>query len=193
MKSDDVLKDIALLAVRVGVGASIAAHGAQKMFGAFGGAGIGGTSQFLSSLGFTPGEKFAKASCATEIASGVLITAGALGPVGPAMLASVMIVAAETVHRKNGYFQSKNGFELNAMYFLMALVLANVGPGSLSIDRALGLKDKLGATAGWTVFAGGILAAAAILGQRQNAPHTHVETGTIDPASVRDAAKEAQR
>lgn len=183
MKSDDVLTDVALLAVRLGVGASIAAHGAQHMFGSFGGPGIEGASKLMSSLGFAPGKKFAKASAATELTSGILMAAGALGPVGPAMMTSFMIVAAETVHRKNGYFQTKSGIELNAIYILLALVLANTGPGSLSIDRAIGLDKKIGATAGWLALAGGVAAAVLVLGQRRTPPTARVETGTTESDS----------
>ncbi|GAC1652270.1 MAG: hypothetical protein NVS9B12_01480 [Vulcanimicrobiaceae bacterium] len=186
MKSDKPLKDAALLLARVAVGASIAAHGAQKMFGLFGGPGLGDAGKFMHSLGFRPGEKYAKLSAGTEIAAGALIATGTLGPTGPAMLASVMLVAAETVHRKNGYFQSKNGFELKAVYVALALLLATEGNGAYALDHALGLDKYMRPTAGWLFFAGGIFGAFAMLSRREIAPPSvptiRVETGTTEPA-----------
>jgi putative oxidoreductase len=167
MNTDKLLRDLSLLAARLTLGGTIAAHGAQKMFGAFGGPGIEGASQFMSSLGFEPGEKYARASSAAEIASGTLISLGALGPIGPAMLLSVMITAIETVHRPKGYWNTNGGYEMNTMIILLALLLATEGYGSFSFDAALGIHEKTGATFGWLALAGGVGTAIALLQQRQ--------------------------
>src|SRR5215203_7448847 len=90
-----------LLALRLVLGLAMAAHGSQKLFGWFGGHGLAGTGGFFEMLGFKPGRAFAFAAGATEVLSGLLVAAGFLGPVGPALMLSVMIVAAVTVHWKN--------------------------------------------------------------------------------------------
>src|SRR5438552_10994517 len=100
-----------LLIARLIFGLLMAAHGAQKAFGWFGGYGLAGTGGFMENLGFRPGRLFAAAAAFGEIASGLLIAAGLFGPVGPALLLSVMIVAAVTVHWKNGVFVTSNGIE----------------------------------------------------------------------------------
>ena len=78
------------------------AHGSQKLFGWFGGYGIAGTAGFFEQLGFRPGRFFVITAALSEAASGILIALGLLGPIGPALLLSVMIVAAISVHWKNG-------------------------------------------------------------------------------------------
>jgi putative oxidoreductase len=116
----------------------MAAHGAQKLFGWFGGYGLSGTGGFLESLGFRPGRLFAAIAGGTEVASGLLMVLGLLGPVGPALMVSVMIVAAVTVHGRNGLFAAANGVELPLLYATGALALALTGPGAYSADAWLG-------------------------------------------------------
>src|SRR6266699_4818781 len=96
--------DLGLFILRLVVGLLIAAHGAQKLFGWFGGYGLAGTGGFFENLGFRPGRLFAAAASVGEVVSGVLIALGLFGPVGPTILLSVMIVAAVSVHWKNGVF-----------------------------------------------------------------------------------------
>ncbi len=97
----------------------------------------------MESLGFKPGETYAALASYGEVVSGLLIALGAGGPVGPAMLLSNMLVAQTTVHAKNGFFASKNGVEVGVLYASGALALASTGYGSVSLDRALGLDQKL--------------------------------------------------
>src|SRR5205809_2412489 len=101
--------DFGLLVARLVFGALIAAHGSQKLFGWFGGYGIAGTGGFFESLGFRPGRAFATLAGAGELLGGVLTAAGFLGPVGPALMLSVMIVAAGSVHWHHGLFAANNG------------------------------------------------------------------------------------
>src|SRR4051812_48722982 len=93
-----------LLIGRLVIGLLMAAHGAQKLFGWFGGYGLRGTGEFMVQLGFRPGAAFAVAAGLGEVASGLLVALGFLGPIGPALMISVMLVAAVSVHLKNGLF-----------------------------------------------------------------------------------------
>ena len=133
-----------LLLLRVAFGLLMAAHGAQKLFGWFGGHGLRATAGFFEGLGFRPGLAFAGMAAATELASGLLMTLGLLGPVGPALMVSVMIVAAVSVHWKNGLFASAGGIEVALLYGIVAAMLTVTPPGRYSLDAMLGL------TALWT-------------------------------------------
>jgi putative oxidoreductase len=132
--------DQGLLVARLVVGLLMAGHGAQKAFGWFGGHGLKGLAGFLESLGFRPGRLFAAAAAGGEVAGGLLIALGLLGPIGPALTLSVMIVAAITVHWKNGLFVTSNGIEVPLLYAAAAVALALTGPGRFSLDAALGLS-----------------------------------------------------
>jgi putative oxidoreductase len=134
------MTDIALLFARLILGLGMAAHGAQKLLGWFGGHGLAGTAAFFDQMGFRPGKLFAFMASASEVGSGVLIALGLLGPVGPALLISVMVVAGVSVHAKNGFFAMRNGYELAVLYAVAALVLAFTGPGQWSLDAVVGPK-----------------------------------------------------
>ncbi|MGH7122967.1 MAG: DoxX family protein [Stellaceae bacterium] len=129
-----------LLVARLALGLLMAAHGSQKLFGWFGGHGIAGTGAYLETLGYFPGRTFATIASTTEVISGLLIALGFLGPIGPALMVSVMIVAAVTVHLPNGLFATKGGIELPLIYALGAVALALTGFGAFSVDAALGLQ-----------------------------------------------------
>ena len=132
---------VGLLIVRLVGGLLMAAHGSQKLFGWFGGHGIAGTGMYFESIGFRPGPLFARIAATTEVVSGLLIALGLLGPVGPALMLSVMIVAAVSVHWKNGLFATSNGIEVALFYATMAVGLALIGFGSYSLDALLGLQS----------------------------------------------------
>ena len=134
---------VGLFMVRVVVGLLIAAHGSQKLFGWFGGYGLAGTGGFFEGLGFRPGRLFAAAAGAAEFIGGLLAAFGLLGPVGPALILSVMVVAAISVHW-HGVFAANNGIEVPLLYSVVAVALALTGPGQYSLDALLGL------TAVWT-------------------------------------------
>src|SRR5438046_2548264 len=116
-----------LLLIRLVFGLVMAAHGAQKLFGWFGGYGIAGTGGFLESLGFRPGKVFAALAGLGEFGGGLLLALGFLGPIGPALVLSVMIVAAVTVHWGKGLFATSNGIEMPLLYAAASASLALIG------------------------------------------------------------------
>src|ERR1700682_2746598 len=103
---------LGLLVARVIIGFLMAAHGTSKLLGWFGGHGLRGTGQFFEQIGFRPGPAFAAAASISEITSGLLVAFGFLGPIGPALMISVMIVAAVSVHWEHGLCAAKHGIGL---------------------------------------------------------------------------------
>jgi putative oxidoreductase len=128
-----------LLVGRTVLGLAMAAHGAQKLFGWFGGHGLAGTAGFFEMLGFRPARPFAFGAAAGELVGGLLVALGLLGPVGPALVLALMIVAGLAVHWKHGFFAMTNGIELTVLYATGALMLAFTGYGAFSLDALLGL------------------------------------------------------
>jgi putative oxidoreductase len=159
-----------LLIARLIVGTLMAAHGTQKLFGWFGGYGLAGTGGFFEQLGFRPGRAFAAAAAVTEITAGILIVLGFFGPIGPALMLSVMIVAAVSVHWKNGVFATSNGIEVPLLYATLGLALALTGPGLYSLDALLGLDRLWTPALQWGAIAAGVLASVVNLGARRPAP-----------------------
>jgi putative oxidoreductase len=135
--------DWVLLAARLIFGLALAAHGAQKLFGWFGGGGLKGTGGFFEVLGFRPGVLFAGAAGASEFLGGVLIAIGLFGPVGPALVCATMLVAAVSVHLDKGFWNSDGGWELPAINFAAALAFAADGFGSFSIDANVASLEVL--------------------------------------------------
>jgi putative oxidoreductase len=131
--------DAGLLVLRLTLGLYMAAHGAQKLFGWFGGVGLKGASDIMAQLGFHPPRAFAAVASLTEVSSGLLVALGALGPVGPALMVSVMIVAMVTVHWNGGAFAMNNGVELPLLFAAGAAALALTGPGRYALDSVLGI------------------------------------------------------
>jgi putative oxidoreductase len=160
--------DIGLLLVRVAVGAWLAAHGAQKLFGWFGGYGLVGTGGFFESLGFRPGRFFAAAAGFTEVTGGLLLALGVLGPLGPALIISVMVVAIATVHWPHGMFAQNNGLELPLLYAVVAAGLALTGYGAYSVDALLRLSWA--PSVSWAAIGLGVLGGVANLAIRKAEP-----------------------
>jgi len=131
--------DIGLLLLRLVVGFTFAAHGAQKLFGWFGGPGLAGTAGFFEKLGFVPGKRSALFAGLTELGGGIALALGLMTPLASALALAVMLVAAGSVHLKNGFFGSKGGYEYNLVLGAAALSLAFTGPGLLSLDHLLNL------------------------------------------------------
>ncbi|MEV5431015.1 DoxX family membrane protein [Streptomyces sp. NPDC052701] len=152
-------RDLGLLLLRLGTGGVLAAHGAQKLFGWFGGGGIAGTGQFMESVGYRPGRASATAAGLAEAGGGTLLALGLATPAAGAAAAGAMAGAA-AVHTPNGFFNQEGGYEYAASLGLAAAGLAVSGPGRLSLDHALGhvldrgwmVPAALAATAAGTVL-----------------------------------------
>jgi putative oxidoreductase len=161
-----------LLIARLILGLGMAAHGAQKLFGWFGGPGLGGMAGWMDSLGFRPGRLWATLNGLAEFGSGLLIALGLFGPLGPALLVSVMIVAMYTVHRKNGFFAANNGIEVPILYVAGALVICAATPGVYSLDAVLGLDWLWARHIVWHSLLAGVLVGIVPLALRTRAART---------------------
>ncbi|HXR11049.1 MAG TPA: DoxX family protein [Gaiellaceae bacterium] len=131
-----------LLLLRVAVGGVFFAHGAQKLFGWWGGGGLRGTAGWLGSAGFRPPLLMALLVAVAE-SSGALLALGLATPFAAFAVASAMVVAVGSVHWKNGFFSGNGGYEFNLVLWSAAVALAATGPGRFSVDRALGWDDNL--------------------------------------------------
>jgi putative oxidoreductase len=156
-----------LLLARLIFGLVMAAHGSQKLFGWFGGYGIAGTGGFFETIGFRPGKFFAFAAGLGEFLGGLLIAFGLLGPIGPALMLSVMIVAAVSLHLKGGLFAQNNGIELPLLYSAAAIAFALTGFGAYSLDAILGIATIWSPAVIWSALAIGVAAALVNLGLRR--------------------------
>lgn len=141
----------------------MAAHGAQKLFGWFGGHGLAGTGGWLESMGFKPARLHASVNGLAEFGGGILLALGLLTPLGAAAVAGVMFVAIATVHWSKGFFNTSGGYEFNLLIVATAIALAFTGPGALSIDHLFrwtlaGLPWGLGALGVAAAAAGLVLA-----------------------------------
>lgn len=159
--------DQGLLLARLVIGLLMAAHGAQKAFGWFGGHGLAGTAGFFDSIGFRPGRLFAAAAAYGELVSGLLVAFGFLGPVGPALMLAVMVVAALSVHWAHGVFAQNNGIEVPLLYATGAAALALTGFGRLSLDALLGISTLWTPGLEWAAVVVGVLGGAANLALRR--------------------------
>ncbi|MFT7772480.1 DoxX family protein [Roseateles sp.] len=125
------------LALRIPVGIIFVAHGAQKLFGAFGGYGLEGTGQFFASLGLTPGYLMALLAGSAEFFGGLALLAGLLVRPAAAALAFAMLVAIFSVHISHGLFMDKNGYEYALALLAVSVSLLISGAGRLSADAVL--------------------------------------------------------
>ncbi|MFJ5112507.1 DoxX family protein [Streptomyces sp. NPDC088551] len=126
--------DLGLLALRLGTGAVLVAHGTQKLFGWFGGDGIGGTAQAFEAMGFRPGRPCAIASGLAEAGGGALLALGLAAPAAGAAVAGGM-AGATSVHAPNGFFAQSGGFEYPAVLGWTAASIGLMGAGRYSLDR----------------------------------------------------------
>jgi putative oxidoreductase len=126
--------DVGLLILRLVLGLTLAAHGFNKFFG---GGRIPGTARWFESIGMKPGKFHAAVAATTEVSAGLGMAAGLLTPIPAAGFVSLMLVAAWTVHRPNGFFIVKEGWEYNLVLAVAAVAVATTGAGRFSLDRVL--------------------------------------------------------
>lgn len=128
------------LLMRLSAGVIFAAHGAQKLFGSFGGGGLEGTAQWMTSIGLEPGYLMALAAGSAEFFGGIALLLGLLTRPAAFMLAMTMLVAVITVHLPNGLFLSNNGYEFGLALLAITGALVLNGGGKLSLDRKLSAR-----------------------------------------------------
>jgi putative oxidoreductase len=133
------VEDIALLILRVVLGGIFVAHGAQKLFGSFGGHGLEGTAGFFEQIGLKPGHAMALLAGLAEFGGGLLVLAGFLTPLGAFAIIAVMAMAIVRVHVPNGFFNESGGYEFNLVLIGVAVALILTGSGAYGIDAALGI------------------------------------------------------
>ncbi len=173
--------------LRASIGPLFIGHGAQKLFGAFGGHGLEGTGGFFESLGMRPGRRHALAAGVAETAGGALLTVGALTPLATSALTATMVTAIRKVHLDKGFFNTDGGYEFNAVLIAALTALADTGPGRPSVDagafpRMHGAKWALLSLAGGV--AGSYLATSPALNPE---PSAVPEPPAEEPRFTRDA------
>jgi putative oxidoreductase len=165
--------EIGLLLIHVVVGVLLVGHGAQKLFGAFGGYGLEGTGGYLEGFGLRPGKPFAAVAGTAELVGGALFAAGLATPLAAALIASTMFVAALTDHRAKGLWIFNGGAEYVLTIAAVTLGLAFNGAGAWSVDAAIGW-DVAGLWWGLGALGVAVAGAAIVLGfaARKPAPLT---------------------
>ena len=181
-------EDLGVLLFRVGLGGTLAVHGAQKLFGWFGGHGVAGTAGGMEAMGFQPPKVSAVLAGLGEAGGGTLLALGLATPVAGAAAAATM-VAAGSVHKPAGFFAMEGGYEYNLILGLGAAALAIRGPGRYSIARLLG--DRLNrswlAAAALVVFGA---ASAVVVSQRQRtlaAPESSPDSNQVSEGERAEA------
>jgi putative oxidoreductase len=130
---------LGLLILRLVVGLTVAAHGAQKLFGWFGGPGMSKWTQSVERLRIRPAQPWAWVAALSEFGGGLLLALGLLSPLGSLAIVGTMLVAIATVHLSKGFWVTRGGYEFNLAIIGGAVALALTGPGAYSLDNALGL------------------------------------------------------
>ncbi len=129
--------DFGLLIIRLVIGILFIGHGAQKLFGWFGGYGIKGTGGWFESIGMKPGTTMAVLAGLTEFIGGALFALGLLTPFAGVLIAGTMVVAIIKVHGPNGLWITANGYEYNLTLIAVAIGIALIGPGRYALDAFL--------------------------------------------------------
>lgn len=128
---------VGLLVIRLVIGLAFIGHGAQKLFGWFGGYGPKGTGGWMESIGIKPGVAMAVAAGLMEFVGGALFAAGLLTPLGAALIVFAMLGAIVKVHAANGFWNTSNGYEFPLTLLVVAVGVALAGPGAISLDAVL--------------------------------------------------------
>jgi putative oxidoreductase len=131
--------DIGLFVLRIVVGLLLVGHGAQKLFGWFGGGGLTGTSWYFRSVGFRPPRLMAVFAGCAELVGGAALAAGFMTPLAASAVIGTMLSASVAVHRRNGPWAVDNGYEYPLVIAAAAVTLSFTGAGAASLDARLGL------------------------------------------------------
>ena len=134
------MTNLALLLIRATLGLFMAGHGAQKLFGSFGGPGIEGTAGFMESLGLKPGKQWAILGGASEFGGGILTLLGLLSPLGSLGVIGSMAMATTKVHWNAPIWVTEGGAEFPVTNSAIAAALMMTGPGAISLDRTFGIR-----------------------------------------------------
>ena len=154
--------DIAILVLRLGVGAIFAVHGAQKVFGWWDGSGFAGWEAVMTRMGFRPARLFAAISAAAELGGGIALAVGFLTPLAATALVGHSMVIIFTAHWPRGFFNRDNGFEFPLVLASGVIGILLLGPGEISLDAVMGLSIPPEARLGLLVIGivGGLVALA---------------------------------
>ena len=133
--------DLGLLILRLATGGMIFMHGYNHFFG---GGRLPGAGRWFDSLGIKPGLFHAWVTATVEVGAGSLLVLGFLTPLAAAGVIGILSVALIVVHRKNGFFIIKEGWEYAAFIIAVSSVIGILGPGRWSVDHAVGWRDVHG-------------------------------------------------
>jgi putative oxidoreductase len=133
-----MLVSLALLVLRLVVGLTLAGHGAQKVFGWWGGPGMKAWSEGVAKMRIRPAIPFAWLAALAELGGGLVLALGFLSPLGSLAIIGTMLVAIATVHWPNGFWNTKRGYEFNLTLIAAVVAVGLAGPGTYSIDQAIG-------------------------------------------------------
>lgn len=147
--------------LRATVGGLFVGHGLQKLVGAFEGPGLDGVEGMMRSLDIRPARQNAIAVASAETFGGAALALGAATPAAGAALIATMVTAVRKVHLKNGVWNSKGGWEFNAVLTAAIVAIAAEGPGPISFDALLG-RSRWGVAGGLVALAGGIAGSYAV-------------------------------
>lgn len=159
--------DLGLLLLRLLLGLLLVGHATQKLFGWFRGPGPHGTGVLFERYGVRPGTLMALFAGAAELFGAILVTVGLGSPLGTAVVVSTMVVAVAVNFRNGIWAHLGAGYEVAFIYGAIAVVLGYTGPGSWSLDAALGLNTHNGYAWGTAAWILGVLGAAPILLRRR--------------------------
>jgi putative oxidoreductase len=138
------MRSLGLLILRVFLGGMMMAHGAQKVFGAFGGPGLKAFTETTRKLNLEPAEVLGPVGAYSEFLGGLSILLGFLTPAGALAVINTMVVAIWKVHAKNGFWSTKRGYEFNGLIIAASASLLLTGPGKVSVDGVIfgGQKEE---------------------------------------------------
>lgn len=178
--------------LRITLGGLFIGHGTQKLKGWFGGHGLDATASAFEQLGMRPGRRNAIAAGVSEAGGGAAIALGLATPFAAAALIGTMLTAIRRVHLKNGPWVTNGGYEYNLILILAAALIAELGPGPISLDRLLG-TERSGPAWGLAALAMGGAGAVAVhqLAESAPAPQSGAEPGDAGTAAASAPAESA--